>query len=265
MREQESAVAPNKATIFKLVKKNAKPALKGRYYPSIKRLPHEETIYDPDKKTNRIIRYAPGEQSVFKDEQPEKVVLGDIVLQNGTLVVPYTNPLLLKYLSLSNYNKSNPSRMRGFKAIFSELDLEAEAHVKIDVEIEQLKAGNAVLQMDFQDLKAYARVLGVNINNGSDMIRHDMLQKAKASPATFMAGIDDPIVKRQQVILDAMSYKIVELSGRSFNWVIGEKKSLIVPIPIGQGLPWVAEWTMNDKDGEEVFKEIEKKVKAFNS
>jgi len=268
MREKENTligVDSNKPTVFKLVKKNAKPALQGRYYPSIKRLPHEETIYDPIKKSNRIIRYAPGEQSVYKDEQPEKVVLGDIVFQNGTIVVQYTNPLLLTYLGLSNYNQSNPSRMRGFKAVFSELDPEGDAHAQIDIEIEQLKAGNAVLQMDFSELKAYARVLGVNISNGADMIRHDMLKKAKASPAMFMAGIDDPIIKRQQVLLDGMSYKIIELSGRSLNWLIGDKKSLIVPIPIGQGLPWVAEWTMNDKDGEEVFREIEKKVKALSS
>jgi len=254
-----------KPVVFKLTKKNPKPALQGRYYPSIKRVPSEETIYDHETKSNRTIRYAPGERSIFKDEQPSKVVVGDIIFQNGSLVVPYTNPLLLKYLERSNYNKENPHRIKGTKAVFLALDPEGDARQSMEVEVSQIKAANAVLQMEFSELKAYARVLGVNINNGGDMIRHDMLRLAKADPKKFMAGIDDPIVKRQQVLLDAMNYKIIIISGRSVAWSYGDKESLIVPIPLGErGVEWFAKWTMHDKDGEEVYKEIEKKVAAFN-
>lgn len=253
-----------KPVVFKLVKRRDKPALKGRHYPSIKRLPGEETVYDPITKRNRVIRYAPGEQSIYKDEQPEKVVLGDIVFQNGSLIVDHRNPLLLEYLQASNYNKDNKDRMRGSKAVFAVLDQEANAKTQLDTEVEEIKAANAVLQMPFGELKAYARVLGVNINNGADMIRHDMLVLAKKAPASFMSGIDDPIVKRQQVLLDAVSFGVIEIGRRSMNWVMGEKRSLIIPIPLGENpARWVAEWTMNDKDGEDVYKEIEKKLKAL--
>jgi hypothetical protein len=254
-----------KPIVFKLVKKNAKPALKGRHYPSQKRLPSEEEIFDPKTNQNRIIRYAQGQQSIYKDEQPEKVVLGDVVFQNGSLIVPHTNPILLKFLELSNYNQSNPSRIKGKKVVFKLLDPEADARVQVETEIDQIKAANAVIQMDFTDLKAYARVLGVNINNGGAMIRHDMIVLAKKDPYAFMAGIDDPLIKRQQVLLDGMTFKIIKLSGRSVSWLHGDTESLIVPIPIGErGVEWFAAWTMSDKDGEEVYKEIEKKVKAFS-
>ena len=257
-----SGVSINKPTVFRLIKKNAKPALQGRYYPSIKRLPSEETIYDPERKTTRTIRYAPSEQSIYKDEQPDKVVVGDVVFQNGSLVVPYTNPLLLQFLEKSNHNISNPARIKGSKSVFKHVDPESDAKNQMDNEISQIKAANAVLQMEFSDLKAYARVLGVNINNGADMIRHDMLVLAKKDPSNFMAGIDDPLVKRQQVILDAMSYKIIKVSGRSVAWIMGDKESLIVPVPIGQdAVKWFSEWTMNEKDGEDVYKELQKKIK----
>lgn len=268
MRDTEetlTGVKTDKPIVFKLIKKNAKPALAGRYYPSIKRMPSEENVYDHETKTNRTIRYAIGERSIWKDEQPEKVVLGNIVFQNGSLLVDYTNPLLMTFLERSNYNKTNPHRIKGTRAMFMVLDHEADARVQINTEVEQIKAANAVLQMPFPELKAYARVLGVNISNGSDMILHDMLTLCKKDTAKFMAGIDDPIVKRQQVILDAMSFKIIELHGRSVSWLMGDKKSLIVPIPIGQrGVEWFATWTMNEKDGDEVYKELEKKVKALS-
>ena len=266
MRDITETGSGEKPIIFKLVKRNPKPALQGRYYPSIKRVPSEEIIFDPKTKSNRTIRYAPSEQSIFKDEQPIKVLLGDIIFQNGSLVVSYTNPLLLSYLEHSNYNKDNSNRIRGNTAIFKVIDREADARVTMDVEIEKIKAANAVLQMPFADLKAYGRVLGVNTSNGSDMIRHDMLRLAKADPSKFMSGIDNPIVKRQQVILDAMEYKIIELSGRAVSWKLGDAKSLIITVPIGQrSVEWLAEWTMNDKDGDEVFKELEKKIKALVS
>ena len=62
-----------------------------------------------------------------------------------------------------------------------------------------------------------------------------------------------------------MSFKFIEVSGRSISWVLGDKKSLIVPVPIGQdAVAWFAEWTMNEKDGERVYADIEKKVKKFS-
>jgi len=263
--DQETGMSATKPTIFRLMKKNTKPALQGRYYPSQKRMPSEELIYDVPTKTQRTIRYAKGESSIFKDEQPDKVVLGSIVFHHGSIVVPFTDPALLQFLEKSNFNSGNPARIKGSKQIFNHVDFEAVAKGKMELEISQITAANAVLQMKFQDLKAYARVLGVNINNGSEMIRHDMLVKAKAGPEKFMAGIDDPLVKRQQVILDAMELNIIEVSGRSISWVFGDKKSLIMPVPIGQtSVSWFAEWTMNEKDGEEVYAEIEKKVDKFS-
>jgi len=252
-------------TIFRLIKKNRKPALEGRYYPSQKTLPSEELVYDAESDRRRTIRYAPGEQSIYKDEQPDKVVLGTIIFTNGSMVVPVDNPILREYLTHSNYNSGNTGRIKGSKIVFALVDYEANAQDSMETEITQIRAANAVLAMEFSDLKAYARVLGVNISNAGDIIRHDMLILAKGDPANFMAGIDDPLVKRQQVILDAMQFKIIEVSGRSISWVFDNKKSLIVPVPIGQdAVAWFAEWTMNQKDGERVYADIEKKVKKFS-
>ena len=254
-----------KPTVFKLVKKNHRPALQGRYYPSQKRIPSEEVIYDPDTNTNRVIRFAPGEQSIYKDEQTsspgEKVVVGDIIFQNGSLVVDHTNPLLLKYLSLSNFNQSNPNRVKGSKILFKEINAEKEAAASLDTEIAQAQAVAYVGNMEFDDLMGYARVLNVNINRSVKEVRHDMVILAKKDPERFMAGADDPVNKRKQTIHSALQLNIIEINGRSINWVIGEQKNLIVPVPIGQdAVSWFAEWTMNDKDGEKVYVEIEKQI-----
>jgi hypothetical protein len=259
-----------KPTVFKLVKKNHRPALQGRYYPAQTRIPSEEVIYDPTTNKNRVIRYAPGEGSVYKDEQtqstPEqKVVVGDIIFQHGSLIVDHTNPLLLAYLSLSNFNHSNPNRVKGSKILFAEVNSEKEADMSLENEAAQARAVNYVMNMEFDDLMGYARVLNVNTNRSVKEVRHDMVIMSKKDPERFIAGADDPVNKRKQVIMTATKSKIIEVSGRSINWVFGDKKSLITPVPIGQdAVTWFAEWTMSEKDGEKVYAEIEKQLKKLS-
>jgi len=266
IRPDSIGAVQSKSVIFRLIKRNDKPALEGRHYPSQKIQPSEEIIFDPDSNKRRTIRYAPGEISLFKDEQPEKVVVGTIIFQNGSISVPRNNPMLLEFLEKSNYNQSNPDRLSDVKQIFAVMDEAATAKDLVEDERTQNRASNTVLNMNFADLKAYARVLGVNIKNEGDIIIHDMLQLAKADPESFMSGIDDPLVKRQQVILDAMEFKIIEVNARNISWVFGEKKSLIVPAPLGSDVvSWFAEWTLNEKDGQAVYKDIDKKVNKLSS
>ena len=76
-----------------------------------------------DGSQNRALRYAKNQKSVFEDEQDGQLVLEPIVFEDGSLVVPKTNPALQQFLTL------HPS----FNKTFSLLDHEKDA--KEDVEI----------------------------------------------------------------------------------------------------------------------------------
>lgn len=266
MREQLSAKTLfEKPVVFRLNKKREKPALKGRHYPSMKVIPSEEIIFDPKTGKSRTMRYAIGEPSIFKDEQPDKVVLGSIILTNGSISINRDNPELIQFLTLSNLNSGNPNKKTGSKPIFSIVDNEAIAEKNVDQEIDAAKAVVIVSNMDFDDMKAYARVLGVDVGMGAKEIRHEMIRLAKKQPDKFIAGIDDPLTKRQQVILNAREIGLIAIDNRSVSWKIGDNKKMITPVPTGQDATvWFAEWTMTDKDGEGVIKEIEKKLAALS-
>jgi hypothetical protein len=267
MREKTSTTligGMQKSHHFKLIKRKAKPALEGRHYPSIKRLPSEEEIYDPIKNETRTIRYAIGEPSIFKDEQPEKVVLGDIIFQNGSIIVPKTTPNLIKFLTLSNFNAENKNRKPEKMRIFTELNPERDAEQILEKEETVARAKALVFTMDFEDLRGYARVLGVNVNRSVAEIKHDMLTLAAKDPSGFVAGIDDPLTKRQQVIMDAHSCGVIEISGKGAFWKHGDDKKLITPIPTGRdGVAWFAEWVGTDKEGGIAYREIEKKTQKL--
>jgi hypothetical protein len=266
MREKENAPLSGmlKARHFKLTKRNPKPALKGRHYPSIKLLPSQEEIYDPETNKTRTIRYAVGESSVYKDEQPVQVVLGDIIFQNGSIIVPYTNPTLIEFLTLSNHNADNPHRKPEKARLFKELNPAKDAEKSLELEEAVARAKALVFTLPFEEIRGYARVLGVNVKRSVAEIKHDMVRLAEKDPKMFMAGLDDPKTKRQQTLYDAASSGVIEVTGKGAYWKYGDEKKLFTPIPTGRnGILWLAEWTLTDEEGKEVYKEIEKKTKAL--
>ena len=269
MREQEKlnpVVGVQKTHRYLLTKRNPKPALAGRHYPSIKRLPSEEEIFDPILGKTRYIRFALGETSIYKDEQPPKVVLGNILFQNGKLNVPYTSPGLIEFLTLSNHNADNPHRKAGKIRIFAEINKAKDAEIELAKEEVLARAKALVFSLPFEDLKGYARVCGVNLQQSPAEIKHHMLVLATKDPEGWMAGLDDPMTKRQQIVMDAASCGVIEISGKGAFWKFGDEKNIITPIPTGKdGILWFTEWTMTDPEGEAVYKEIEKKTQKLLS
>ncbi len=266
MREKENTPIGGmlKARHFKLTKRTSSPALRGRHYPSIKVLPSEEEIYDPQTNKTRTIRYAIGESSIYKDEQPTSVVKSDIIFQNGSIIVPYTNPSLIEFLTLSNHNADNPHRKTEKVAMFKELNPAKDAEKSLEIEESVARAKALVFTLPFEEIKGYARVCGVNTRKSAAEIKHDMVLLAGKDPAGFISGLDDPLTKRQQVVMDACSVNVIEISGKGAFWKHGDQKNLITPIPSGQdGIVWFSEWTMTDEDGKSVFKEIAKKTETL--
>ena len=51
-----------------------------------------------DGKTNRALRYARNQKSVFEDEQDDNAIVEPVIFEDGVLMVPANNPLLSQFL-----------------------------------------------------------------------------------------------------------------------------------------------------------------------
>lgn len=254
-----------KPTVFVLTRRKIRPALAGRHYPGYFRMPSVEEILDEKTNKVRTIRYALGESSIFKDEQSEKVTLGDIIFVNGTLTLDRMNPNLLAYMSLSNHNEGNEARNPSKTVFFRKLDPAGSAKIDVDIIIEETKAVSLALGMEFSKLVGYAKIVGIDTNREVSEIRHDMVLFAKKNPKLFMNGVDDPKVARQTVIGKAREMGIVKFEGRSVKWNTGTSTAPILTVPVGMKVAeYFAEWTIREKEGGEVFDEIERLVNKPN-
>jgi hypothetical protein len=250
-----------KPVIFKLSRRNESPATEGNFYPGIRRIPSTDQIFDPETNTNKIIRYSNSEESIFKEEQGDNIILSDIVFTRGSLKVYKDNPRLLKYLRLCNWNADNPNRMRGKEKMFYEYDGESIAQAaleELDLGIEaQYKAKN----MEFDQLRSIARALKLDVDMSAKELRHDMVLYAKTYPKKFMTALSSPETARMIQVQEAQELGIIELAERMAYFVEKDgTKNEVVVIPVGVNpLDYFVGWTMTTKEGEEFFEGVIKK------
>ena len=79
--------------------------------------------------------------------------------------------------------------------------------------------------------------------------------------------MDNPRTERKQIILDAIDYSIIDFDhhANEINWVMGTKRPAIVHTPVGvDKMEYFVEFTF-DSEGEDVYKEIQKRMKKMDS
>ena len=151
----------NGVLTFQFLKKTSAPSVQGRgVYPPFTLIPTSDYIYDDVNKMNREIRYAPGEISVFADEQSDLAVdrakNALIMMKDGALVVHETEALLMEYLLGSNYYVGNPKRRKDKSPIFKLKDARVDAATTIEKEKQITDVHSYIYNMPLEEAKAYA-------------------------------------------------------------------------------------------------------------
>ncbi len=251
-----------KASVYQMIskakKRNGQPQ-----YPVVSLLKAEDIIFDPEKGENRKIRYVPGETSIFADEQPEGVRMREpISFNNGFLFVDHTNPTLKKYLDTCNANGSNPHRIKSKSILFKQQDEEKSAQDKIAQVADVMDAVQSALKMPLNELIGYAKVLGVKTDKSVDEIRWDMKVQAEKNPKAFLAGMNDPRTEMKQLLLMAQESGVIKMDKKAITWV-SSGNTICVPAigvkPIERMVDYCSEG-----EGEQIYAEIERRLKALN-
>jgi len=232
-------------------------------YPVVYMIKSEDVIFDPVTQQNRKIRYIPGETSIYADEQSVNAKMREpIAFNKGYLYVDHTNPTLKKYLDHCNSNADNPHRMKGKVAAFGLRDNERDAKKEIEKVATSMEAVQAALKMPLNELIGYAKVLGVNTNKSTDEIRWDMKVQAEKSPATFLAGMNDPRTEMKQLLLMAEESGIISMRKDGVKWS-NSGNTICVPAIGTQPIDRMVDFCSSG-EGEQVYSEIERRLKTIN-
>lgn len=189
--------------------------------------------YDPDKKQQRALRYSPNQRSPFEDEQDDNVILEPIVFINGFLSVPFTNPVLQKFLEIHPMNGKK----------FEEVNDEVDAGKEIDRMNVEIDAMTIARNLPIEEMERIGRViLGKNVSQlSSSELKRDVLLYAKRYPQKFIDASKDPSTKLQSTIRELFDTHLLAFRNNKkevfFNTATKKTRMLTVPF---DGDPYLA-------------------------
>ena len=184
------------------------------------------TVFDKDSGKVREIRYCENENSIFRDEQAEHSVKSPVIFTMGNLLVGPEKPNLLAYLNAHPENKANGG------GTFYLVDTAKKVEKDLDTEFLVNDAINMLRTKELDELLAVALAYGMDVNRPTSEIKHDLLQKAKKSPKTFIESFDNPVVTMKSKIRQAISYQIIKADNDAVKWF--DTNKIIVSVPAGQ-------------------------------
>jgi len=215
---------------------------------------HPLLWFDEANGTQRELRYATNQASVFVDEQKGEATMGHIVFKDGVLAVKKEEQALQKLLSIYH-----PLRIHRF----DELEPQKVAISELDELEFEIQALNAARSMDIEHAEAVLRVeFGSEVNKlSSKEIKRDLLLFAKRNPSLFIELANDENVVLRNFGIRATEANIIKLSDdqRNFTWASNGKKLMTIPFDENPYSAFAA--FLKTDEGVLVYKSIEKKLK----
>ena len=175
-----------------------------------------------DGTTNRALRYARNQKSVFEDEQDDKAILEPIIFEDGALIVPATNPVLGKFLDLHPLNGE----------VFRELNQENEANDDIEMLNIELDAQVMARSMSIETMESVGRLIyGPSVDKmTSAELKRDIMLYARKYPKQFIELANDPDLEDSAMASKALSNGLFTLRNNNkeiwFN-MPGNKRKLM--------------------------------------
>jgi len=215
---------------------------------------HPLLWFDKSTGTQRELRYATNQSSVFVDEQKGEATMGHIMFTDGVLTVKKEQQALQKLLSIYHPLKTHR---------FKELEPQKIAITELDELEYEINALNAARDMDIDHAEAVLRVeVGSGVSRlSSKEIKRDLLLFAKKNPVLFVELATDENVTLRNFGIKATEANIIALSQdqRSITWVTNGKKLMTVPFDENPYSAFAA--FLKTDEGVEIYKSIQKKLK----
>ena len=208
--------------------------------------------FDEENNTNRTLRYARNQKSVFEDEQDGNIVVEPIIFEDGFLHVPKENPQLQKFLY---YHPLNGKR-------FIEVNKEVDAQVEVERLTTEVDALIEARNLSLDQIESIGRVL---FNKDTSKIttaelKRDILVYAKTDPKTFLEVINDPTLKLQANVSQFFDKGLLAFrkSNKEVWYNTSSNKTKMLNVPYGEEPMFIVSSFLQSDDGIDVLKMLEK-------
>lgn len=216
------------------------------------------SYWDEELKRNRTLRYSRNQESIFVDEQEGEVAIEPILIEDGALFVPRTNPMLQQFMQL------HPD----FNNKWEILDKSVDAQVELDREDLIDKATDMYKELTYDQIELIARVdLKKKVMRmESSEVRRDVRRFLRENPEGFMACVDNTDTELKGVAGRAFDEKFLTLRSNGTQvWinVPDHSRTKVMDIPKGEDAVAVVSAHLLLPRGSELLEKLEIALKAL--
>ena len=221
----------DKVFTFVLNHKTENPTIKnprtgqGVKFPVSYTLPLIDSVRDTVNGGQKIIRYIIGEDTLERKKQKLDDLNYKISAEftNGVKYIPGSDKLLLDFFMQCNFNGSNLDRDKTKNIIFYMVDSGEGLKDVVSKKKSSFELQSWCYNGDWDEVQAYARVLGIDMTLESSEIRYNLSLFAEKDPAGFKKGMNNPVTKRKHYALMAVERGILVVDDvlRTVSWPNG--------------------------------------------
>lgn len=231
--------------------------------PSIKAVPPVDQIYD--EKAQEYVDIAavrtvdPKGEHSFHEIHFYGNQGGMLVLNGGRAA----DQEIHSYLSLCNYNASNPNRDTTKEAIFEFVDESARSEKERKNRNLKREALNAAYDLSGDEVKNFIAALGQDDTRPMDVLRNQLESMADSDPKAFLDLINNKQASMKAVINRAVSKGVILFDSESsrYTWPNGEAILTVARTTAGDAADELVSFCVSSVKGEKVFQTIQSKSK----
>lgn len=167
------------------------------------------------------------------------------------------------YLTLCNFNATNPNRDTTKEAIFELVDEEAKAEKESRTRNVRREALNAAADMSPEEVKDYAAALGKDDSKPVSVLRNELEEMADKTPEDFMKLINNKQAAMKAAINRALKKGVVVFNQEQsrFEWPNQEAILTVARSTGSDAVDELVSFCVSSAKGEKVFQTISSKAK----
>jgi hypothetical protein len=185
---------------------------------------------------------------------------GHMILRGGNAV----DQEIHSYLSISNYNGSNPNRDTTKEVYFTLVDEQAKSESERKVRNLKREALNVSADLTAEDVRNYIAALGQDDTKPLEVLRNDLETLADNDPKSFLELVSNKQAVMKATLNRALKKNVIRFEEEQsrFTWPTGEVITTVARTTGSDAVEDLVAFCVSSAKGEKVYQTIQTKSKG---
>lgn len=262
---KSTMLKPGEQVVYRVEGITPNPMDPGKWaIPAAKNVPPIDQIWDEEKQEYVDIAAVISSDSEGNHRFHEIWFYGNqgghLILRGGRAI----DQEIHSYLSLCNYNGSNPRRDDSKEVYFTLVDEKAKSETERKVRNLKREALNVSADLSADEVRIYIAALGQDDTRPLEVLRNDLETMADNDPKAFLELIENKQATMKATLNRALKKGVIKFDEEQskFTWANGEAITVVARTTGGDAVEDLLAFCVSSAKGEKVFQTITTKSKG---